>query len=143
MTPFIVRRSVGGEARQVYHRASGLHLGSVAQHPDQGDGNGGMWSAWLPDGLDASGDAVGDRARTMLGACAELMRRGCIEPPVTRRMCRRCRNTSPMPAACGDCETEADALARSRADYPEWWAHFDAVGACIELPAASAQTTEA
>ncbi len=131
MTPFIVRRSVSGEARQVYHRASGLHLGSIAQHPGQDDGNGGMWSAWLPDGLDGSGDAVGLRVTTMAAACVELMQPNAVEPPVSRRMCRRCRNTTPAPVDCNDCESDAAAVARSRADYPAWWAHFDAVSALV------------
>lgn len=127
---FVVRRARHpGRTREVYHRASGLHLGCVAQHPPHYGGNTGLWSAWLPERLGAAGDAVGLRAATMHEACVALVTPRYVVPPIDQRVCRRCSGSfrSGQRVDCADCENYADALARSRVTDPRWWAHYDAV----------------
>lgn len=118
--PYIVRQRRPGElTREVVHRATGRYLGRVGQHDDCG-----FWSTWGPAPYDDC--AVGEMEPTMHQAIDNLLDPQQFQPLVSARKCPTCRNiVSMQPRDCEECETDEQALARSRRDDPEWWVQHD------------------
>lgn len=115
---------LGRKRREVRHRATGRLLGTYGQRDDPSGSRHRHWSVWAPWPEWGADGAVGDEEPFLEDAALHLLDTALMRPEVAARRCRRCRARN-LDHCDVDCEPMAEAEARSRAEHPTWWDHWD------------------